>query len=62
MHVLQFTYPFTGNYFIHEGRKAIRSKGAIKEHFIINEIIIISFHYQSESNRYSIAMFLSFVV
>ena len=40
MHALQFTYSFTGNYFVHMGRKAIRSKGALetfREHFIIKK-------------------------
>ena len=34
MYELQFTHPITGNYLVHEVRKAVRLKGALEEHFI----------------------------
>ena len=53
MYALQFTHPFTGNYFVHEVRKAMRSKGALEEHFNQakgeKEVIL-----RSESNRNNI--------
>ena len=44
MYALQLTYPFTDNYFVHKGCKAIQSKGAL-----YSEVM-----FQSESNRNNI--------